>query len=168
MAVSPGDQTAAANRFWTLFDQRTLGLVNSLLRRRLGSPRSRLMTLNVPIAGPIPPTTGWLTSVAVDTTVRVIGWQMLALTPGQIVVDVRISTIPTSPAFPPVLTSMPGSAHFPSLNGYGVVSRNTSGWARTEVQAGNILHFYVISASNIAQAVFGLQLMDLDARMLQT
>lgn len=162
----PIDQSTLATRFWTLVDQRINALLDSVLRARFGQPRARYLTLNVPLAGELTPSPGWLTSVVLDSTCRVVTWEIMALVPGTVTIDVRYSAIPASPGTVPSQTSMPGLA-YPSLNGYAVYSQDTSAWAHTQVQAGMVMHFYVLAASGIQQAVLGLTMMDLDGRVLQ-
>ncbi len=98
-----------------------------------------------------------------------MGWQILALTPGQIVVDIQLTGIDASPLTVPVPISMPGDPTlFPALNGYGVISQDTNLWVTNVIPARTVLLFYVVSASAITSAVMGLTLMDLDSRVLQT
>lgn len=162
------DSSAAMQRFWSIIDLRIHAAIKDHSRRALGVPRARGMSLNFPIADSVfTPVAGWLQSVHVFHTCRISAWQVHAIVPGTLVLDVRVSNIPGSPSTVPTLVSMPGAGQFPSLNGYAVSNTDTSGWANRDIQAGSVLSIYVISASSIKQCIFGLQLMDLYGKLLQ-
>lgn len=161
------DSSASITTFWTLVDQR----INSAIRdslRTTGITRARGLTLNIPLADSASaPAVGWLQSVVIFHTCRITAWEIIALTSGSITIDIRKSVIPANPSTVPLLTSMPGGANFPSMNGYSTASYDTSAWTNRDIQAGDVLHFYVQSASGIRQSILGLQLMDMYGKVLQ-
>lgn len=162
------DQAASINRFWSLIDQRVGIAIRDTARQTLGVPRPRTMTVNFPLAdAATTPPVGWLQSVVIMHNCRIAAWEINALVAGQIVLDLRVSMIPGSPSTPPVLVSLPGAGNFPALNGYGIMNADTSGWAQRDIQAGSVLHVFVLSASAIRQAIFGLQAIDLFGKVLQ-
>lgn len=163
----PTDPSASVTQFWSLVDQRINEAIQTTFRRELGVPRPRPMSVNIPIADTsTTPVVGWLTSVLIFHTSRINAWEINALIPGSISLDVRVSTIPPNPATPPTLTSCPGPSHFPTLNGYATAGRDTSGWQIRDIPAGSVLHVFVNSAASLKQAVFGIQLIDLTGKLL--
>lgn len=167
MTQPQADTSASFTTFWSLVDQRINAAIRDALRT-MGVTRARGLTLNIPLADSVnAPGAGWLQSVVIFHTCRVTAWEIIALTSGSIVIDVRKSVIPANPSTVPILTSMPGSANFPALNGYATASYDTSAWTNRDIQAGDVLHFYVQSASGIRQSILGLQLMDMYGKVLQ-
>jgi hypothetical protein len=164
----PDDSAAAINTFWASIDSRVSQTITDTLYRSMGIPRARGMSVNIPIAGatetPIP---GWLQSVILFHTCRISAWEISALDAGQVTLDVRISAIRPSPATAPTLTSMPGASNYLSLNGYTTAGYDTSNWTRRDIQAGEVIHIFVLSATSIKRAILGLQLLDLTGKVLQ-
>lgn len=162
------DAQAEISRFWTSIDQRASAVVHETLQRTMGVPRARGMSVNIPLAGmnetPIP---GWLQSVVLFHNCRITAWEIYSLVTGSVSLDIRVSTLPASPATPPTLTSLPGASHYLSLNGYCTGSYDTSGWTQRDIQAGSAIHIYVLSATGIKQTILGLQLLDLYGKVLQ-
>lgn len=166
--VPPDPSSAEMTQFWRIVDARATTIATNLLQRKYGVARARYMTLNVPIAGSdTPPVPGWLTSVVVSTTCKVIAWHMMALVSGTIQIDIMQAVFPTSPSTPPSLFSMPGPGNLLAMNGYTAHSQDTSAWSNNQIPAGSVLHFFIDSVVGVQQAVLGLRLQDLDARMLQ-
>lgn len=160
--------SAQTTQFWRTVDSRSVKITRDLLQREYGQPRARYMTMNVPIAGAnSPPVPGWVASVVMQTTCKVIAWHMMALVAGTITLDIQQSVFPTSPSTPPSLSSMPGPGQHLTMNGYTAQSQDTSAWTNNQIIAGSVLHFFVDSVQGVQQAVLGLRLQDLDAMMLQ-
>lgn len=162
------DSSASITTFWSIVDKRINAAIRDFMRQQLGTPRPRAMSINIPLADTVStPAVGWLQSIVIFHTSRLVGWEINAIVPGSITVDIRVSTIPSSPSTQPTLTSCPGVGNFPSLTGYAVAGRDLSKWAIQDIQAGSVLHIYVISASAIKQAILGLQIIDLVGKTLQ-
>jgi hypothetical protein len=167
---------------WQLIDDR----INEALRQALsggGVPRPRPITISVPlmgatpttIAAPIPdPVTGilspntFLTSIPVFSSVRIIGWQIHALVAGQIIIDLQLSQIEADPMTAQTLIPLNGPLIPIALNGYTTGSDDTSLWALNNFSSGGVINVFIVSTDGIiAQAVLGLELADLDSRVLQ-
>lgn len=156
---------SSASLIWTLIDKRINNAVLIALAK-LGRPRSRTVTINFPAAGTTTPVAGWIASVGIAHNIKVVGWSINAVVAGQITLDLRVSTIADSPSIAPPMISLPGSSHYMSLNGYSTFSVDTTGWVSNMVNAGNILHVFVISATNIQQAILVLRVIDTDSKTL--
>lgn len=169
------DLVSSAGQFWTLIDKRVNTIVQQVLLR-WGKPRSRVVTINFPIAGKTTPLVGWIASVGIAHNIKIVGWSINAIVSGQVVVDVQVSTVPASSFTTPALVSLPGAAHFPSMNftffgqprlAFTAQSQDTSGWVSNQVSAGSFLHVFIVSATTIAQAVLVLRVIDTDSKTLQ-
>lgn len=167
-AAPPADQIAAANKFWAGIDERVDNRINGNIQENLGIPRNRVITINIPLASATStPSAGWLTSIFVDSPIRIVGWQIHALGPGTVTIDIQYSSIQVDPLTEPLLVSLPGLVeNFPSLNGYTVASQNTTAWFQRDLLSG-VLNIIVVEATGILAAVMGLECIDLGSRVLQ-
>lgn len=145
-----------------------MSAIRDTTRQTMGVPRPRTMTVNFPLADTgTTPNIGWLQSIVIMHNCRITAWEINALVSGQIVVDLRVSSIPTSPSTPPTMHSLPGAGNYPALNGYGIINTDTTGWVERDIQAGSVLHVFVLSANTIRQAILGIQIIDLFGKVLQ-
>lgn len=175
------DIASAAGRLWTLIDERINTAIRQLGIPGSSVPRPRTITVTAQLAANTPlvvtpvtdPVTGlvsstYITSIPVYTSCRIIGWELHALTAGIVVVDLKLSSIQVDPLTVPLLTPINGSDNFLAMNGYTTGSTDTSAWLKREFSAGSVINVYVVSADAVvAQCVLGLQLEDLDSRVLQ-
>lgn len=176
------DITAAAGRLWTLIDERINSAIRSLGTPGSGVARPRPLTATTQLAGTQPllvqpitdPVTNivsstFITSIPVYTSSRIIGWELHALTPGIIVIDLQLTSIQSDPAVAPILVPLNGPDNLLAMSGYTTGSQDTSTWLVREFSAGSVINVFCISADGfIAQCVLGIQLEDLDSRILQT
>lgn len=161
--VPPRIPGRSPGELWIAIEDTVRQVVGDMLQRLgLDSRSPRMLTINIPIAGPFTPTAGWLTSVGIaGFNARIVGYQIFSLVPGAIILDIRKST----PSSHPGMTSMPVlRSQFPSLNGTYTENLDTSGWTTREVLDGEMLHIYAISAVSIQQATLVLRLQDLDEK----
>ena len=169
MAVAPPPPPSiiSTSQIWSIIDRRVQDIIQAVLDL-WGRPRSRMMTINIPLAGAVDiPVAGYLVSVGIANNIKIIGWEINALTQGSISLDIQVSTIQVNPSTVPVLTSLPGSSHYLTLTGYSTSNQDTSGWTTNQVSAGAILHIIVNSAATISRAVLVLRVIDMDSKTLQ-
>lgn len=165
------DPSASASRFWQYLDRRVQGMLDDWINRILGVPRPRSMTMVIPLAdvtGPLA-TSGWLQTVPIFTTCRITAWAIQSLSIGSVSLDIRWNLIPNGPnngAITP--TSMNGPSNFLQVtNGYSNLSFDTTAWVQRDIVASSAVSVYVNSMSGVTSAVLGLQLSDLQGRVLQ-
>jgi hypothetical protein len=166
-APPPLDLSTSANYLWTVIDKRIQAAVQGGMNT-WGRPRSRTVTLNFPIAGSSgSPPPGWLVSVGIAHSIKIVGWTINAIAPGSIVLDVRVSIVESGGGgVQPAFVSLNGSSNYITHSGFTSVSTSTDAWDLTQVDGGSFLHIYCISSLNIGSAVLALRAIDTESRTL--
>lgn len=149
--------------FWIAVDER--------IDERVGAAapgRHRLAMLNIPLASAtIPPIVGHVMSVAVSFNARILGYQIFSLVSGMVSVDIQLSSPATHSTgggdveplqFPSIV-----AGSFPSVTGNYAESLEIGTWQVTTLNAGDMLHFYVVETDSlILSCTLALYLQDLD------
>jgi hypothetical protein len=161
---APNDPVITANYLWSVIDKRIQDSIRAAVGV-LGRPRSRVLTINFPVAGtggaPVP---GWIATAGIAHNIKVIGWTLNAITAGSITLDVQVSDVPSSSGTPPSFRSLPGPSHFISHSGYTSFDTDVANWNFTQIDAGSFIHIYVVSATGIGAATLALRVIDMDSR----
>jgi len=167
MAVRPPlpDPQSTANYFWSILDKHIQNTFGSLLGE-WGTPRSRILTINFPIAGSVAtPATGWVASCGIGHNIKVVGWMVNAIIPGTVSLQVQQSSVQEDSGTVPGFTEMTSSAL--AHSGYTTFSNDTSDWNTTLVSGGSFIHVYITGVDDaIRSAVLALRVIDQDSKTI--
>jgi hypothetical protein len=171
MAVFPGPNpaqsvTATGSRFWQSVRDEIMQAIAAVTQ----PTRYRTLAINVPLVGDtasgVTPA-GWVASVGVAFNCRIVGYQIFALLPGTVTVDIQrttpITILETDPPTPVSIVGDPSL--YPTMNGAFVENFDMSGWTATELADGDQLHFFLTADTDASIATLVLRLQDLDEKV---
>lgn len=166
MAVRPPspDPQSTANFFWTILDKHIQNAIQGFLNQ-WGTPRSRILTINFPLAGDAgPPSTGWVASCGVGHNIKVVGWMVNAIVPGTVSLQIQQSSVQADPGDVPSYTEMTNTPI--SHSGYTTFSNDTSDWNTTFVSGGSFVHVFITASGDLQEATLALRVIDQDSKTI--
>jgi hypothetical protein len=153
-----------ASKIWTDIDSRIQTSTDTAIRR-FGVPRSRPLTINIPIVGTATAAPGWVNSVCGMNDIVLVGWIFHALTAGSISINLLLSVLGSTPSSAPTILPINGSGVI-GVTGYTDLSFDLSTWTRVQIPAGSFINAYIVSVTTVQQAVLVLKAIDMNSKVL--
>lgn len=154
----PAAMVPQIRSFWAWVEK----TIDERLQKWVSPTRPRIFVLEVPFGNPQQAlATGYILTLGIEGICRIVGYSIAMTNPlpgpaGSVTLDVRYSNPTTHPTTPSIVSP------FPALSGYYTeVAGIPSNWIQTQFTDGDMLHFYVLSASGINCGLLRLRMRDL-------